>query len=161
MTIEHPLEISALVIAVASRTISLIIGELLTRGQHAGQRSAVSIDDTSLFQRRAPLFASSSDRTSVKLLSPIGKETQRSPHALFRCSGSSIGVRQRCKAPSAQACCSNAGHVAMVLIQRRVVVARGLQPIQCGNQPAPKVLELPAFQVSRIFRPLRKGNIAR
>ena len=38
MTIEHPLEISALVNRSRQPHDFFIIGELLTRGQHAGQK---------------------------------------------------------------------------------------------------------------------------
>jgi len=96
----------------------------------------------------------------VKLLSLIGKETQRGPHALFRLIRlNPLAFGRDAKRGQAKAGSSNARHVAMVLIKRRLVGPRAV-----GNQSGPgisllpKVTELAAFHVfKKYFVRCRKG----
>jgi len=89
----------------------------------------------------------------VKLLSAVGKETQRGPHALFRLIRlNPLAFGSDAKRGQAKACGSNARHVAMVFIQRRVVGSRAVcNQSSPGISLLPKVLELAAFHVFKKY----------
>lgn len=154
MTVEHPPEISALVDCGCQAHDFLIMGELLTRRQHARQKQRrVYGRHFTLPTSGAALGIQPMVKPAMILLSTISKEPERGPHPLFGLIvGNPFPFGSYAKRRQAKSGRGNARHLAMVLVQWRVV-----GPCAVGNETSPgirllpKVLKLAALHVFKKY----------